>query len=223
VGVAELPAAFRGAFGGRFRYFNALQSACFAGAFGGAGSLVVAAPTGSGKTVVMELAILGLHRVGLAPGGGALAPPGGRRKAVYIAPMKALVQEKADEWARCLGPGGLGLTLATLTSDTDLEGQARLPQADIILTTPEKFDSATRRGAGRGSMAFFADIGLVIIDEVHILNDERGKSLEAVVARLRLGGPLPAAAGAPGRVLRRERPPHRPPQVRRRERDDSQR
>ena len=96
------------------------------------------------------------------------------------------MQEKADEWARCLGPGGLGLTLATLTSDTDLEGQARLPQADIILTTPEKFDSATRRGAGRGSMAFFADIGLVIIDEVHILNDERGKSLEAVVARLRL-------------------------------------
>ena len=186
MGVAELPAAFRGAFGGRFRYFNALQSACFAGAFGGAGSLVVAAPTGSGKTVVMELAILGLHRAGLAPGGGALAPPGGRRKAVYIAPMKALVQEKADEWARCLGPGGLGLTLATLTSDTDLEGQARLPQADIILTTPEKFDSATRRGAGRGSMAFFADIGLVIIDEVHILNDERGKSLEAVVARLRL-------------------------------------
>ena len=100
--------------------------------------------------------------------------------------MKALVQEKADEWERCLGLGGLGLTLATLTSDTDLEGQARLPQADIILTTPEKFDSATRRGAGRGSMAFFADIGLVIIDEVHILNDERGKSLEAVVARLRL-------------------------------------
>ena len=186
MGVAELPAAFRGAFGGRFRYFNALQSECFAGAFEGAGSLVVAAPTGSGKTTVMELAILGMHRAGLAPGGGALAPPEGRRKAVYIAPMKALVQEKADEWERCLGLGGLGLTLATLTSDTDLEGQGRLPQADIILTTPEKFDSATRRGAGRGSMAFFADIGLVIIDEVHILNDERGKSLEAVVARLRL-------------------------------------
>ena len=71
--------------------------------------------------------------------------------------MLGLSQEKADEWARCLGPGGLGLTLATLTSDTDLEGQARLPQADIILTTPENFDSATRRGTGKHKAEYKED------------------------------------------------------------------
>ena len=185
--MRELPGAFRGVFQGRFRYFNALQSACFEPAYEGRGSLVVAAPTGSGKTALMELAILGQHREGLAPGGERLArAPGGRRKAIYIAPMKALVQEKAAEWARSLGSGGLGLRLETLTSESDPEARGRLPQADVILTTPEKFDAVTRRGAGRGSMAFFADIGLVIIDEVHILNDERGKSLEAVAARLRV-------------------------------------
>ena len=187
VGVRELPGAFRGVFQGRFRYFNALQSACFEPAYEGRGSLVVAAPTGSGKTALMELAILGLHREELAPGGERLVrAPGGRRKAIYIAPMKALVAEKATEWARSMGSGGIGLRLETLTSETDPDSQRRLPQADVILTTPEKFDAVTRRGAGRGSMGFFADIQLVIIDEVHILNDERGKSLEAVVARLRV-------------------------------------
>jgi len=65
-------------------------------------------------------------------------------------------------------------------------------QVDLIFTTPEKFDSITRRRKDRGSMSFFSEIALLLIDEVHLLNSNRGGTLEAVVSRLRLLSGLPA-------------------------------
>jgi ATP-dependent DNA helicase HFM1/MER3 len=41
----------------------------------------------------------------------------------------------------------------------------------------EKFDAVTRRNKDKGSMSFFADIALFMIDEVHILGDERGPAV----------------------------------------------
>lgn len=46
-------------------------------------------------------------------------------------------------------------------------------------------------------MSFFADVGLFLIDEVHILGDERGPALEAVVSRLKLLARLPSLSRAP--------------------------
>ena len=67
-------------------------------------------------------------------------------------------------------------------SDADVASWSELTNVDIILTTPEKFDSITRKNKDRGGMAF-GDV-TVMIDEVHIL-DERG-ALEAVISRLKV-------------------------------------
>ena len=67
---------------------------------------VIAAPTGSGKTGVMELALLRMLQPFLEgpPGHETLRAPGGCTKAVYVAPLRALVQEKCKDWhARCGG------------------------------------------------------------------------------------------------------------------------
>ena len=68
------------------------------------------------------------------------------------------------------------------------------------MTTPEKFDAVTRRS--QGGMSFLSDVALFCIDEVHILADERGPALEAVVSRLKLLSRLPSLAGTPLSRLR---------------------
>ena len=141
------------------------------------------APTGSGKTVLLELAIVQmlLDRVNRANGAFEHRP--GERKAIYMAPLKALVQEKKEDWIARFAP--LGVTCRELTGDADVKSWSELRDVDVILTTPEKFDSVTRKNKDRGGMSFFGDVALVMIDEVHLLGDERGGALEAVVSRLK--------------------------------------
>jgi hypothetical protein len=50
----------------------------------------------------------------------------------------------------------------------------------MIVTTPEKWDVITRKG---GEVSLAAAVRLLIIDEVHLLNDERGPVIETLVAR----------------------------------------
>ena len=50
----------------------------------------------------------------------------------------------------------------------------------IIVTTPEKWDIITRKS---GDRAYTQLVRLVIIDEIHLLHDERGPVLESIVAR----------------------------------------
>jgi hypothetical protein len=64
----------------------------------GACAQVISAPTGSGKTGVMELALLRLLSKQLDAGGTRLAGRRGAAKAVYIAPLRALCQEKLKDW-----------------------------------------------------------------------------------------------------------------------------
>ncbi|KAL4421686.1 hypothetical protein ABPG77_010630 [Micractinium sp. CCAP 211/92] len=176
----ELPLPFRTIF--PFRFFNAIQNECWPAIYEHASNVVVAAPTGGGKTVLLELAILRLLARHLAPGGAQFAHRPGHLKAVYLAPSRALVQEKVRDWSHRFA--SLGITCRELTGDTDQEGLEGLDTADIICATPEKFDATTR--STKSGMRFFADIGLVLIDEVHLLNESRGASLEGVVARIKM-------------------------------------
>ncbi|PSC72871.1 putative ATP-dependent DNA helicase HFM1 isoform B [Micractinium conductrix] len=141
------------------------------------------------KTVLMELAILRLLSANIAPNG-AFAHKPGHLKAIYLAPARALVQEKVRDWGERFGP--LGVTCRELTGDTGHEGMDSLDTADIIAATPEKLDAVTR-----GGMRFFSDIGLVLIDEVHLLSESRGASLEAVIARIKVVSRLPEMRGQP--------------------------
>jgi pre-mRNA-splicing helicase BRR2 len=156
------------------KFLNPLQSAVFQKAFFSADNLLIAAPTGSGKTNTAMLCIL--HEIGL-----------NRRadgtidldafKIVYIAPMKSLVQEMVLNFGKRLAC--LGITVKELSGDQNLNKQ-QISQTQIIVTTPEKWDVVTRRS---GDRSFTQLVRLIIIDEVHLLHDDRGPVLEAVIAR----------------------------------------
>jgi replicative superfamily II helicase len=58
--------------------------------------------------------------------------------------------------------------------------KAEIESTQIIVTTPEKWDVITRKS---GERAFTKLVKLVIIDEVHLLHDDRGPVLESIIAR----------------------------------------
>ena len=192
--VEELPPCFQPIFPS-FKYFNGIQAEMLDFILSSARSFVVSAPTGSGKTVLLELAIVQMLMKHVDRATGAFNHKPGELKAIYMAPLKALVQEKKEEWIAAFG--AIGVVCKELTGDTDIVSWSELNNVDILLTTPEKFDSITRKNKDRGGMSFFGDCALVMIDEVHLLGDERGGSLEAVVSRLKVLSEKPSLRGAP--------------------------
>lgn len=50
----------------------------------------------------------------------------------------------------------------------------------------QKFDAVTRYRIKDGGLSFFSDIALLLIDEVHLLNDPRGAALEAIICRIKM-------------------------------------
>jgi replicative superfamily II helicase len=60
--------------------------------------------------------------------------------------------------------------------------RAEVDDANVIVTTPEKWDVVTRKG---GEGALVSAVSLLLIDEVHLLADDRGAVIESVVARTR--------------------------------------
>ena len=176
VPVSALPAAMRGLF--PYEHLNRMQSEVFEYAFGSDASLVVSSPTGSGKTAVLDLALARMWTL-------RDWPAGSKPVAVYMAPLKAITHERSTDWQAKLTP--LGLRCCELTGDTgnspaDL---AALRDADLIVTTPEKWDAVTRSRSDGQSM--ISRVALFLIDEIHLLAEEgRGPTLEAVVARMKL-------------------------------------
>ncbi|KAL1651912.1 ATP-dependent DNA helicase MER3 [Diplodia intermedia] len=172
VSTHELPDRFRTVF--PFPAFNAVQSKCFKDVYGTDNNFVVSAPTGSGKTVIFELAILRLMS----------GHASGSFKAVYQAPTKALCCERQRDWEKKFKP--LDLKVKELTGDTTNEQLHDVQTADLIVTTPEKWDSMTRRWKDHERLVQM--VKLFLIDEVHILKEDRGATLEAVVSRMKSVG-----------------------------------
>lgn len=179
--VLDLPAPFHSIYG--FRYFNSLQSECFSACYLSDINMVISAPTGSGKTVLFELCILRVFSRFISADK-ELIHLKGTMKTIYVAPSKALVQEKLREWNQKFG--SWGINCLELTGDNEHYNMRNIQDADIILTTPEKFDAVTRYRIKDGGLSFFGDIALVLIDEVHLLNDPRGAALEAIVSRIKM-------------------------------------
>lgn len=152
----------------KYKYFNPVQSQTFHVLYHTDTNVLVGAPTGSGKTITSEIAILRL--LSNYPG----------RKAVYIAPLKALARERVLDWKKKLGEI-LGLNVVELTGDVTPD-LILLNQSDIIITTPEKWDGITRGWAQRD---YVKKVGLIIIDEIHLLGVDRGPILEIIVSRMR--------------------------------------
>jgi activating signal cointegrator complex subunit 3 len=99
-------------------------------------------------------------------------------KIIYVAPMKALASEMVENFARRLS--SLGLQVKELTGDMQLT-KAEIERTHMIITTPEKWDVVTRKSIG--DTKFVQTVKLLIIDEIHLLHEDRGPVIEALVAR----------------------------------------
>lgn len=119
--------------------------------------VLVAAPTGSGKTIVGEFAI----HLALATG----------RKAFYTTPIKALSNQKYNDLVKRYGPDQVGL----LTGDNVVNGEAPV----VVMTT-----EVLRNMLYAGSHTLMG-LGFVVMDEVHYLADRsRGAVWEEVIIHL---------------------------------------
>ena len=119
--------------------------------------VLLAAPTGSGKTVVGEFAV----HLALAQG----------RKCFYTTPIKALSNQKFGDLVRRYGPGRVGL----LTGDNSINGEAPV----VVMTT-----EVLRNMLYAGSPTL-TGLSHVVLDEVHYLADRfRGAVWEEVIIHL---------------------------------------
>ena len=154
-------------YGQRFEFFNPMQTQIFHTLYHTSANVLLGSPTGSGKTVAAELAMWWAFR----------ERPGS--KVVYIAPMKALVRERVQDWRKRL-TRQMGLKLVELTGDNTPDTRT-IRDADIIITTPEKWDGISRSWQTRG---YVRQVSLVVIDEIHLLGGDRGPILEIIVSRM---------------------------------------
>ena len=150
----------------RFQFFNPMQTQIFHTLYHTPANVLLGSPTGSGKTVAAELAMWWAFK----------EKPGS--KVVYIAPMKALVRERVKDWGERLAKP-LGMKIVELTGDNTPDTRT-IQDADVIITTPEKWDGISRSWQTRG---YVRKVSLVIIDEIHLLAGDRGPILEIIVSR----------------------------------------
>lgn len=163
--------------------FNRMQLACM-DAWDSNHNMLISAPTGSGKTLCFDLALLRhLHLVLGSSEHRCLPASGLNGKVVFLVPTKSLCTEKGDEWKRRYA--FLGLRVEILTGDMHVSGSgSALLNADVILTTAEKWDSLTRNASSRGAPDILSEISLLFIDEIHHVGDSRGGILESVITRM---------------------------------------
>ncbi|MCA9459752.1 MAG: DEAD/DEAH box helicase [Nanoarchaeota archaeon] len=124
---------------------------------------IVCTPTGSGKTLVAELAMLDviLNK---------------QKKVIYIVPLKALASEKYKEFQELYGN-----KFRIRISIGEVQNEKYNYDYDLLLVTSEKLDSLIRH-----DRKILENLGLVIVDEIHLLNDEkRGPTLEILLSIFR--------------------------------------
>ena len=132
-------------------------------------SILVSAPTASGKTLIAMLAMLSY----LSKNSG---------KVIYLSPLRALAAEKFTEFKK-LEKITMGKKIKAGISTGDFENiEKNLEKSNILILTNEKMDSIIRHGT-----EWIDDIGLIISDEVHLIGDEnRGPTLEMILTQLKL-------------------------------------
>lgn len=133
-------------------------------------SLFVGAPTGSGKTLLAELAA---HRY-LKTTEKQMRSP-----VIYVSSIKALVKDKYEEWKEKFAEE-LGYKIGLLSGQS-MQDTRTFESSDIIFTTPDCLDLLTRKWTKKQSIL---NLKLIIVDEIHLLG-ESGSVLESTLSRLK--------------------------------------
>lgn len=127
-------------------------------------SVILSIPTAGGKTLIATIAML--HKLLQK-----------KTKVVYIVPLVALAYEKYEYFKNFFGKN---FKVAISIGDYD-SSDSWLAEYDVICVTTEKLDSLLRH-----NVKWVEDIGLVVVDEIHLLNDQsRGPTLEILLTKLR--------------------------------------
>lgn len=126
-------------------------------------SLLICAPTASGKTLIATMAITKTLDQG---------------KAIYLVPLKALANEKYKEYTQLLQNTSYKVILSIGNIDSE---SSYLAKYDLLILTTEKLDSLLRH-----RVSWINKVKTVIIDEIHLLNDpSRGPTLEIIITLLK--------------------------------------
>ncbi len=144
-----------------FSAFNEMQEKCLKN--GLEKSMVVSAPTASGKTIVAELYMLE-HAYNK------------KEKVIYTCPLRALASEHYYDFKKKYPE----LSFALSTGDMD-SNSSYLKKFDVIFSTYEKLSSLLRHKA-----EWLSSVGCVIVDEVHELDSDRGPTIEVGLTQMRL-------------------------------------
>lgn len=129
--------------------------------------LIVVAPTTSGKTMIGELAAM---KAALE-----------RKRAFFLLPLKALVNDKYDEFTRRYSPFGVTVIRATGDIADDIPALMH-GQYDVCLMTYEKFTSLVL-----GNPHIVRQVGVIVVDEIQMVADRsRGVNLEFLLTVLKV-------------------------------------
>ena len=173
VKISAMPDWAQPAFKGMTQ-LNRVQSKVYETALFTPENILLCAPTGAGKTNVAMLTILQQIAQNRNEDG---SINHSNYKIVYVAPMKALVAEVVGNLSNRLQH--YDVKVKELSGDQTLTRQ-QIEETQIIVTTPEKWDIITRKS---GDRTYTQLVKLLIIDEIHLLHDNRGPVLESIVAR----------------------------------------
>lgn len=147
---------------------------------------LICTPTGSGKTLMAEWALESSLRKGL--------------RGAYLAPLKAIVDERLQDWRTKFPCAEVGL----YTGDSVRDGAGQAPREErLLLFTPEKL--AAYLSNWKRHLPWLAELDSVVIDELHLLGDNnRGATIEALIGRLQRINPFIRIVGLSGTLSNAE-------------------
>eukprot|EP00755_Sulcionema_specki_P005502 Sspe_Gene.4860::Locus_1611_Transcript_1_1_Confidence_1.000_Length_6620::g.4860::m.4860/K12854/SNRNP200, BRR2; pre-mRNA-splicing helicase BRR2 len=153
-----------------FPHFNSIQTQVFHTLYNTNDNCLVCAPTGSGKTVCAEFALLHLFAEAKEQ----------RTRAVYVASLPDVAKQTYKLWKERFGMR-MGKKVVMLTGETI--GDLKLLEiGEIIIATAEQWDQISRRWQRRKNVT---SVRLFIVDELHLIGSKNGPTLEIVVSRMR--------------------------------------
>ena len=163
--LKELPLPeFFQQFYGRFPSLTPIQEKAVKAGLMAEKSLLVCAPTASGKTLVATIGIIKALEQ--------------NNKAIYLVPLKALANEKFKEYQQLLA--GTKYRVIQSTGEIDSES-GYLANYNLLILTTEKLDSLLRH-----KVSWINEVKVIIVDEIHLLNDpSRGPTLEIIITLLK--------------------------------------